>query len=407
MLAWLQLFEQRARRQQQQQQQEDEGGQQRDAGGSAPPPSSAAGQVQAPQQQQLPPWQQPAARAAVRQLQGLGAQVYLPAAVAPAGPQQQQQQQQHGGSSSSGESGWGGLAGYESQKQALEDYLLLPLQHPEVFDRVASRTRKTAQSGGSRPRAVLFEGPPGTGKTSAARLLSARCALPLVYAPLEALASKWYGESEQNMAKLFKACEALGGCIIFLDELDALATSRERADMHEATRRLLGVLLREIDGFDNTTVPGGSGSSSGGGGAGGQRGDACRRSVLIGATNRRQDLDAALLSRFGLSIHFGLPDEACRAAILQQYAHHLPDEALARIAAQTRGFAGRDLRDVCEQTERQWASRIIRGEVDGEQLPGEADYLAAAAQRREGGRGGAGHGQPHPSWLDGGQVFKM
>jgi SpoVK/Ycf46/Vps4 family AAA+-type ATPase len=103
--------------------------------------------------------------------------------------------------------------------------------------------------------------------------------------------------------QLFKACEALGGCIIFLDELDSLATSRDRADMHEASRRLLGVLLREIDGFDNTSVAGSSSSSSSGQVQQQQqqqqeRGAASRRSVLIGATNRRQDLDAALLSRW-------------------------------------------------------------------------------------------------------------
>jgi SpoVK/Ycf46/Vps4 family AAA+-type ATPase len=101
--------------------------------------------------------------------------------------------------------------------------------------------------------------------------------------------------------QLFKACEALGGVVIFLDELDSLATSRDRADMHEASRRLLGVLLREIDGFDNAAVEGGSSGAASGVASGQQqqqRGAASRRSVLIGATNRRQDLDAALLSRW-------------------------------------------------------------------------------------------------------------
>lgn len=90
--------------------------------------------------------------------------------------------------------------------------------------------------------------------------------------------------------QIFKACEALGGCIIFLDELDSLATSRDQGDMHEASRRLLGVLLREIDGFNHRDSGGSSSDGSGG--------DSSRRSVVIGATNRRQDLDAALLSRW-------------------------------------------------------------------------------------------------------------
>eukprot|EP00775_Hariotina_reticulata_P002482 gene2482-2786_t len=269
---------------------------------------------------------------------------------------------------------------------------------------------------------IMFEGPPGTGKTSTARVLSTRAALPLVYVPLEALVSKWYGESEQNMAKLFQSCEALGGAIIFLDELDSLATSRDRADMHEASRRVLGVLLREIDGFENSSIApaGGSqaacavGKGSGalaaaaGGGGGGGGGGTCssssrQGSVLIGATNRRQDLDAALLSRFDLSVHFGLPDEACRTAILQQYAHHLPEDDLARIAAKTPGFSGRDLRDVCEQTERQWASRIIRGEVADQELPGLDSYMAAVRQRQQGAKGVS---SSHPWAADGVQHYQ-
>jgi SpoVK/Ycf46/Vps4 family AAA+-type ATPase len=120
------------------------------------------------------------------------------------------------------------------------------------------------------------------------------------------------------MAKLFKACEALGGAIIFLDELDSLATSRDRADLHEASRRVLGVLLREIDGFENSSVaaarsgdqaacavgnqkPGAPAAAAADGGGG-----VCSSSgsVLIGATNRRQDLDAALLSRSGADLSF-------------------------------------------------------------------------------------------------------
>jgi SpoVK/Ycf46/Vps4 family AAA+-type ATPase len=126
---------------------------------------------------------------------------------------------------------WEQLGGYEEQKRTIEDCLLLPLQHPEIYEKISSQTRKSG-SGSSRPRAVLFEGPPGTGKTTSARVLSSQAGVPLVYVPLESLGSKWYGESEGNLAKLFKAAGQLGGAIIFLDELDALATSREK-DLHE------------------------------------------------------------------------------------------------------------------------------------------------------------------------------
>lgn len=80
-------------------------------------------------------------------------------------------------------------------------------------------------------------------------------------------------------------------CILFLDELDALGGSRD-SDMHEASRRVLSVLLREMEGFDATNVG--------------------RRAIVIGATNRKTDLDAALISRFDMVVTFGLPDEQCR-----------------------------------------------------------------------------------------------
>ena len=70
-------------------------------------------------------------------------------------------------------------------------------------------------------QAVLFDGPPGTGKTTSARIIAKQAAIPLVYIPLEAVASKWYGESEQKLSQMLEAAEAMGGCIIFLDEVRA------------------------------------------------------------------------------------------------------------------------------------------------------------------------------------------
>lgn len=72
----------------------------------------------------------------------------------------------------------------------------------------------------------------------------------MVYVRLESVVSMYYGEAEKNLGKIFDNCKALGKCIIFIDEIDSLAQSRER-EMHEATRRMLGVFLRYIDGFES------------------------------------------------------------------------------------------------------------------------------------------------------------
>ena len=252
---------------------------------------------------------------------------------------------------------WGNLAGYEKQKKAIEENLLLPLRQPEVYDAVAKQTR--AHFSPNRPRAVLFIGPPGTGKTTSARVIASQSNVPLVYIPLEALASKWYGESEKRLSEALQACDQFpDGCVIFLDELDSLATKRG-GDMHEATRRILGVLLRHLDGFDHS-----------------------KRTVVIGATNRPQDLDAALISRFSATIPFNLPDERCRAAILKQYAQQLSVIELQELASLSQGLSGRDLRDVCDMAERVWASNIIKGHVAPGTPPSMDVYVEMMKQRK-------------------------
>lgn len=189
---------------------------------------------------------------------------------------------------------WDYIAGYETVKRSIEDTVLLALTHGDVYDQITALTRMKNET--NRPKCVLFEGPPGCGKTTSAKIISSQVQIPLVYMPLEAIMSKFYGESENRLAEIFEAAQAMGNVILFIDEVDALATSRE-GGLHEATRRILSTLLRKIDSFESDGEV-----------------------LVICATNRKKDLDPALISRTDLSIRFELPDPSTRAQIFKRYA---------------------------------------------------------------------------------------
>ena len=245
---------------------------------------------------------------------------------------------------------WSYIAGYEDVKEEIRNNIILPLKRPELYEEIVKGTRKVEES--IKPKAVLFEGPPGTGKTTMARIIANETKTPLIYVPIDNIMTKWYGESERNLARIFDTTKELGNNFLFLDEIDSLATARG-SNMHEATRRVLSVLLREIDGFEPND-----------------------KTMLIGATNRKKDLDSALIDRFDNSIHFRLPKQSERQSILENYAKHLTQEEIGQIAQQSENMSGRSLKDLCEKAERRWVSKIITKQTT-QKLPPLEEYLNA------------------------------
>ncbi len=247
---------------------------------------------------------------------------------------------------------WDQIAGYKEVKKKIKETILMPLSNPEIYDSITRITRVKPES--NRPSAILFEGPPGVGKTTAARIIAGEANIPLVYIPVESIMSKWYGQSSQNLSEIFDLCDIMGGAILFLDEIDSLAGSREQ-NMFEATRRVLSVLLRKLDGID----------SSG-------------KTITIGATNRLTDLDSALISRFDQIIKFPFPEKDERASIFKTYAKHLDEETCLVLAERSEGMSGRNIKDVCEMAERRWARKLIIR--NSEVTPPEPDYYRHSIQ---------------------------
>ncbi|XP_015713092.1 spastin isoform X4 [Coturnix japonica] len=206
------------------------------------------------------------------------------------------------------------IAGQELAKQALQEIVILPSLRPELFTGLRAPAR-----------GLLLFGPPGNGKTMLAKAVAAESNATFFNISAASLTSKYVGEGEKLVRALFAVARELQPSIIFIDEVDSLLCERREGE-HDASRRLKTEFLIEFDGVQS------SGED---------------RILVMGATNRPQELDDAVLRRFIKRVYVSLPNEETRLILLKnllsKQGSPLTQKELAQLARMTDGYSGSDL----------------------------------------------------------------
>ncbi|CAK1587273.1 unnamed protein product [Parnassius mnemosyne] len=216
---------------------------------------------------------------------------------------------------------WKDIAGLDHLIQELRETVILPIQKRELF----ADSRLTQP-----PKGVLLHGPPGCGKTLIAKATAKEANMSFINLDVSLLTDKWYGETQKLAAAVFSLAVKLQPCIVFIDEIESFLRTRTQHD-HEATAMMKTQFMSLWDGLitDNTCTV-----------------------IIMGATNRPQDLDKAIQRRMPATFHVPMPNEMQRERILQLILKSEPvsdDIDYRRLASATEGFSGSDLHELCRQ----------------------------------------------------------
>lgn len=215
------------------------------------------------------------------------------------------------------------IGGYDDVKRELSEAIAAPLQNKAV-----------SSAYGLKPASgVLLFGPPGTGKTLIMKALASDLKLKFVDISCTDILSSWHGESEANVKDIFRIARQNAPCILFFDEIDALAKSRDKFFNDDVGPRVLSVLLQEMDGFSKKSS---------------------KPVIIVGATNVPHQLDAAIMrpGRLDKIIYMHLPDLAAREQILSVHCAKIPlgeDIDLHALASLSKGYSGADLANVARE----------------------------------------------------------
>ncbi len=215
---------------------------------------------------------------------------------------------------------WQDIGDLEHAKKLLRETIEWPLKRPELFKKAGIKP----------PKGILLYGPPGCGKTLLAKAVANESEANFIAVKGPEILSKWVGESERNVRKIFRRARQVAPAIVFFDEFDAITQVRGSA-LTDATERVINQLLTEIDGIEEL-----------------------EKVVVIAATNRPDLIDPALLrpGRIDLHIEIPMPDEKARYEIFKVHTRKMPlakDVNLKKLAELTEGFSGADIEAVCRE----------------------------------------------------------
>jgi len=214
---------------------------------------------------------------------------------------------------------WDDVAGLVVAKAALREAIILPMLRPDLF------------KGARKPwKGIMLFGPPGCGKTLIAKAVATEVDATFFNVSAAAIISKWLGESEKLVKELFDAAREKMPSLVFIDEVDSIATERAAGE-HDALRRVKTQLMQAMDGITSKAED---------------------RIVVLGATNIPWEIDAAFRRRFEKRIYVLLPDLEARQAIFKIHTkgvEHAPEVNFEELAMLSEGYSGADIALICRE----------------------------------------------------------
>ena len=216
---------------------------------------------------------------------------------------------------------WTDVGGLEGIKRELQEAAEWPIKYADIFK----------HANVSPVKGILIHGAPGTGKTLLAKAVATESQANFISIKGPQLISKWVGESEKGIREVFKKARQASPCVLFLDELDALAPARSSSSDSHVSERVISQLLTEMDGIEELWGV-----------------------VVLAATNRPDLIDPALLrpGRLDLILEMPVPDESARLEIFNIHTKGKPigdDIDLIRLARMTEGYVGADIEFICRR----------------------------------------------------------